>query len=38
MSQYSSPSAGDLGFELSAAFSGIVYPIARHFEIQRFGR
>lgn len=29
---------GDIGFELAAAFTGVVYPIARHFEKQVFGR
>jgi purine-cytosine permease-like protein len=29
---------GDIGFELAAAFTGVVYPIARHFEKKRFGR
>lgn len=29
---------GDIGFELAAAFSGIVYPIARYFEKQHYGR
>ncbi|KAL8277559.1 hypothetical protein RQP46_009991 [Phenoliferia psychrophenolica] len=32
------PYGGDLGFEFSAVFSGIVYPIARYFEIKHFGR
>lgn len=32
------PYGGDLGFEMSAIFSGVVYPIARHFEIKHFGR
>jgi purine-cytosine permease-like protein len=29
---------GDIGFELAAGFSGIVYPIARYLEKKRFGR
>ncbi|KAF9646563.1 hypothetical protein BDM02DRAFT_3099625 [Thelephora ganbajun] len=29
---------GDIGFELAAAFSGIVYPIARYIEKKKFGR
>jgi len=29
---------GDIGFELAAAFSGIVYPIARYIEKNKFGR
>lgn len=29
---------GDIGFELSAAFSGVVYPVARYIEIKKFGR
>jgi purine-cytosine permease-like protein len=29
---------GDIGFELAAGFSGIVYPIARYFEKKHFGR
>jgi purine-cytosine permease-like protein len=31
-------SGGDIGFELAAGFSGVVYPIARYFEKQYFGR
>lgn len=29
---------GDIGFELSAAFSGVVYPVARYIEMKKFGR
>jgi len=29
---------GDIGFELAAAFAGIVYPISRYFEKKKFGR
>lgn len=29
---------GDIGFELAAAFSGIVYPVARYVEKKKFGR
>jgi len=29
---------GDIGFELAAAFTGTVYPIARYIEKQKFGR
>lgn len=29
---------GDIGFELAAAFAGIVYPIARYLEKKKFGR
>ena len=29
---------GDLGFELSAAFSGVIYPLARYLEISYHGR
>lgn len=32
------PYGGDLGFELSAAFSAISYPILRWAEIKHFGR
>lgn len=29
---------GDIGFELSAAFAGIVYPVARYIEKKKVGR
>ena len=29
---------GDIGFELAAAFAGIVYPMARYVEKKKFGR
>ena len=29
---------GDIGFELAAAFSGTVYPVARYVEKKKFGR
>lgn len=29
---------GDVGFELAAAFAGVVYPIARYIEKKKFGR
>ncbi|KZO95131.1 hypothetical protein CALVIDRAFT_178789 [Calocera viscosa TUFC12733] len=32
------PFGGDLGFELAAVFSGIVYPPCRYLEIKYFGR
>ena len=32
------PYGGDLGFELSAIFSAIVFPPLRYLEIKHFGR
>jgi len=29
---------GDIGFELTAVFTGVVYPIARYYEKKRWGR
>jgi len=29
---------GDIGFELAAAFAGVVYPVARYIEKKKFGR
>jgi purine-cytosine permease-like protein len=32
------PFGGDIGFELAAAFAGVVYPVARYFERRMIGR